>query len=78
MVLFYFGKQIPYYILFPTYRFNLIVNTAVCLTVTVLSTFLPRTEYALVGITMGMLFYVFSNNRWVLSKDVSQYLRQEA
>jgi hypothetical protein len=25
-----------------------------------------------------MLFYVYSNYRWVLSKDVSQYLRQEA
>lgn len=78
MVMFYLGKEIPYYILFPTYRFNLVVNTTVCIAITVFSTFLPRTEYALVGITMGMLFYVYSNYRWVLSKDVSQYLRQEA
>lgn len=78
MVMFYLGKEIPYYILFPTYRFNLVVNTVVCIAVTVASTFLPRTEYTLVGITMGMLFYVFSNYRWVLSKDVSQYLRQDA
>lgn len=77
MVMFYLGKEIPYYILFPTYRFNLIINTVVCIAVTVVSTFLPRTEYALVGITLGMLFYVFSNYRWVLSKDVSQHLRQE-
>lgn len=78
MVLFYIGKQIPYYILFPVYRFNLVVNTIVCIAITVVSTFLPRTEYTLVGITIGMLFYVFSNYRWTLSKDVSQYLRQEA
>lgn len=74
MTLFYLGKQIGYYLAFPTIRNIIVINTVVCLSVTIFSTFLPRPEYALIGITLGMLFYVYSNFRWTLTKDVSEFL----
>ena len=74
LVLFYLGKQIAYWVAFPPYRPNLVINTVVCVGVTVGSTFLPRPEHALIGMTLGLLFYVFSNFRWTLTRDVSEYL----
>ncbi|MEM6452251.1 MAG: low temperature requirement protein A [Cyanobacteria bacterium P01_D01_bin.105] len=74
MTLFYLGKQISYYLAFPTIRRILMINTVICIGVTVLSTFLPRPEYMLIGITLGMLFYVYSNFRWTLTKDFSEFL----
>ncbi|NER81814.1 MAG: low temperature requirement protein A [Leptolyngbya sp. SIO1D8] len=74
MTLFYLGKQISYYLAIPTVRSIIVINTVVCISVTVFSTFLPRPEYTLIGITLGMLFYVYSNFRWTLTKDVSEYL----
>ena len=74
MTLFYLGKQISYYLAFPTVRRIIVINTVVCISVTVFSTFLPRPEYTLIGITLGMLFYVYSNFRWTLTKDVSEFL----
>ncbi|NES23140.1 MAG: low temperature requirement protein A [Symploca sp. SIO3E6] len=76
MTLFYLGKQISYYLAFPTARTIIIINTVVCISVTVFSTFLPRPEYMLIGITLGMLFYVYSNFRWTLTKDFSEYLAE--
>ena len=64
MILFYLGKQISYYLAFPTVRRIIVTNTIFCISVTVFSTFLPRPEYTLIGITLGMLFYVYSNFRW--------------
>ena len=77
MVLFYLGKQISYYYVFPIFRINIVINTLVCVAVTVGSTFLARLEYALIGMTLGLLFYVYSNYRWTLSKDVSEFLVDE-
>ena len=74
MTLFYLGKQISYYLAFPTIRRILVINTIVCISITIVSTFLPRPEYTLIGITMGMLFYVYSNFRWTLTQDVSEFL----
>ncbi len=74
MTLFYFGKQTSYYLAFPNVRSIIVINTIVCISVTVLSTFLPRPEYTLIGITLGLLFYVYSNFRWTLTKDVSEFL----
>ena len=33
-------------------------------------------QYTLIGITVGMLFYVYSNFRWTLTKDVSEFLAE--
>ena len=77
MSLFYLGKQITYYLAFPIYRINLLINTIVCISVTTLSTFLPRTEYVLIGMTLGMFFYVYSNFKWTLTKDVTPFLIDE-
>lgn len=74
MLLFYIGKQIPYYVLFPPFRLNIVINTVVCIGITIFSVFLPRTEYALIGMTLAMLFYTYANLKWTISKDVSEYL----
>lgn len=75
MCLFYIGKQIPYYLLFPNVRINIIINSAVCISISILSVFLPRSEYALMGMTVAMIFYSMSNSIWVLRKDVAPYLK---
>lgn len=77
MTLFYFGKQIIYYTAFPVYRKNIIINSVVCIGVTFASSFLPKLEYAMIGITLGMFFYVYSTFRWILTKDVGPYLVKE-
>lgn len=74
LTLFYLGKQMVYWAAFPPFRVNLLINSVVCIGVTIGSTFLPRPEYAVMGMTAGLLFYVFSNFRWTLTKDVSDYL----
>ncbi len=74
MALFYLGKQIGYFHVFPPWRVNILVNSAICIAITVASTFLPRAEYALMGATLGMLIYSLSNFRWTLPKDVSRHL----
>lgn len=75
MCFFYIGKQTVYYIFLPPFRLNLMLNTAVCVAITVASTFLPQPEYALMAITLGMAYYTFANFKWTLSKDVSDYLQ---
>ena len=74
MALFYLGKQISYYLAFPPVRRIIVINTVVCISVTIVSTFLPRPEYTLIGVTLGLLFYVYSNFRWTLTTDVSKFL----
>lgn len=74
LTLFYLGKQLVYWAVFPPFRINLLINSIVCIGVTVASTFLPRPEYALMGLTAGLFFYVFSNFKWTLTRDVSPYL----
>ncbi|MEM9290472.1 MAG: low temperature requirement protein A [Acidobacteriota bacterium] len=78
LTLFYLGKQITYYYVLPIYRPNILINSTVCLAITVASTFLSRPEYALVGMTFGLFFYVYSNIRWTLTKDATEYLIPEA
>lgn len=75
MCLFYLGKQIPYYILFPVLRTYIIINSVICVAITIISTFLPRTEYSLMGMTLAMLIYSMFNLYWVLPKDTSAYLK---
>jgi len=74
MCSFYFGKQLIYYISLPVFRVNIIINSLACITITVLSTFLPKPEYALFGMTVGMLFYTYANKKWATGKDVSDLL----
>ncbi len=74
---YYIGKQIPYMVAFPNRRVGIIINTIVCIGITYLSTLLPRIEYSLIGMTIGMLFYVFSTFKWVISVNVDQYLEDE-
>ena len=74
MTLFYLGKQITYFTVLPIYRPNILINSTVCLTLTIASTFLERPEHALLGMTLGLFFYVYSNLRWTLTKDATPYL----
>ena len=77
MTLFYLGKQITYFSVLPVYRPNIVINSTVCLAITVASTYLARPDHALMGMTLGMFFYVYSNLRWTLTKDASAYLVAE-
>lgn len=77
MTLFYLGKQITYFQVLPIYRPNILINSTVCIAITVSSTFLGRPEHSLVGMTLGMFFYVYSNLRWTLTKDATPYLVAE-
>ena len=78
MTLFYVGKQISYFITIPPYRINTLINSAVCIGVTAASTYLPRAEWTLLGATLGMIFYAYSNFRWTFHKDALPYLEAEA
>lgn len=71
---FYLGKQVIYHVCFPPFRKMIYINTAVCITLTIASTFLPRIEFALMGITGAMLFYVYSTFKWLLPNNIDKYL----
>lgn len=77
MTLFYVGKQVSYFVAIPPYRINKVMNSAICIGVTAASTYLPRAEWALVGATLGMIFYAYSNFRWTFKKDALPYLDAE-
>ena len=77
-VLFYLGKQIPYFIAFPPYRVSNVVNTLICVGITVIATFLPRPEYSLIMMCFGMFVYVQLNLRWTIPlHNVDAYLVAE-
>jgi hypothetical protein len=76
MVFFYLGKQIPYWYAFPPWRKPIIGNTFICVGITVASSFLPRIEYSLIGMTLGMLTYVFLTFKRILSVNVDTYLEE--
>jgi low temperature requirement protein LtrA len=78
MTLFYVGKQISYFVAIPPYRINKLINSVVCTGVTVAATYLPRAEWALFGVTLGMIYYAYSNFRWTFRKDALPYLHPEA
>jgi len=74
LVFFYLGKQIPYWFAFPPWRSAIVSNTIVCVVITVGSTFLPQIELSLLGMTLGMLVYVFLTFKRILSVDVDIHL----
>jgi low temperature requirement protein LtrA len=78
LVFFYLGKQIPYWYAFPPWRKAIISNTIICVGITVGSSFLPRIEYAMLGMTMGMLIYVYLTFKRILAVNVDAYLEKEA
>ncbi len=71
---FYLGKQIPYWYAFPPWRSAILINTLVCVSITIASSLLPAIEYSLIGMTVGMFVYVYLTFRRILSVDVSAYL----
>lgn len=71
---FYMGKQIPYWYAFPPWRKAILSNTCICVAITVGSTLLPSVEYSLIGMTVGMLVYVYLTFRRILTVDVTEYL----
>lgn len=77
MSFFYIGKQTVYIVFIPPFRKRMTINTLVCIFITIASTFLPKMEYTLVGITIGMLFYTFANFKFILTKDISEYVTKE-
>lgn len=78
MMFFYLGKQIPYYLLFPNMRRELILNSVVVVSITIISTFLPAIEYTLIGMTLGLFYYVYANMMLLKTKDVSAYINEES
>ena len=77
MSFFYVGKQTVYVVFLPPFRKIMTINTLVCISITIGSTFLPKIEYALVGITIGMLYYTLANFKFTLTKDISEYVSKE-
>lgn len=77
LVFFYLGKQIPYWYAFPPWRKAIISNTFICISITVASSFLPKIEYSLIGMTLGMLVYVYLTFKRIISVNVDQYLAEE-
>lgn len=79
ILFFYLGKQIPYFLAFPPYRVSNVVNTVVCVGITILATFLSRPEYSLLMMCLGMFVYVQLNLRWTIPlHNVDAYLVGEA
>ena len=74
MCFFYVGKQTIYFKFLPPFRKPIVINTLICVFITVGSTFLPKIEYALIGVTIGMLYYTIGNFKFTLTKDVSRFL----
>lgn len=74
MCFFYIGKQTIYFKFLPPFRKPIVINTLICVLITVGSTYLPKIEYALIGVTIGMLYYTIGNFKFTLTKDVSRFL----
>jgi len=77
LVFFYLGKQILYWYAFPPWRRVIISHTFICVSITVASSFLPKIEYSLIGMTLGMLVYVYLTFKRIISVNVDQYLVEE-
>ncbi len=74
LVLFYVGKQVPYFYAFPPVRINILINTAVCLGITFGAAQLTEPAWSLAGLALGLLVYVGLNLRFTLRKDFSPYV----
>jgi len=77
IMLFYVGKQVPYFVAIPVFRKNILINSGGCILITVATVFLDKASWVLMGIACAMAWYVFSNLRWTLAKDASAYLEKE-
>ena len=77
LLLFYLGKQIPYWYAFPPWRRVIITNSLICVAITVASSWLPRIEYSMLGMTLGIFVYVYLGFRRVMTVDVSDYLEKQ-
>lgn len=77
MTMFYIGKQIPYMYLFASMRKGIVINTITCIVITYFCGFFFKVHYATSAVMIAMLFYVFSNMKWVIPKDFSEYLDKE-
>lgn len=74
VMLFYLGKQVGYFAAFPPMRKPILMNSSVCILLTIVATFLPNVELTLAGMLVALAYYVGSNMRFTLTKDVSAYL----
>lgn len=74
---FYLGKQIAYFTAIPIYRKNILLNSTGCVLISLGAAFLPTSAAVLGGVAVAMIYYVFSNYRWTLTKDASAYLESE-
>lgn len=72
IVIFFLGKQVPYYILFPKIRKYIILNTGIVFVLTALSLLLPRHEWILIGVTVTLFVYIFSTFRYMIDEDIAQ------
>ena len=75
LVMFYLGKQTPYFLAYPPYRVPTVVTTLVCVAITLLATQLPRPEYSLLMMCFGLFVYVQLNIHWKIPRhNVDAYL----
>lgn len=68
MVVFYLGKQIPYYVKFAAVRHHIWINSSVTLALCTGSLFLPDNTSILIGLTVALLVYVLLNFLTVIQK----------
>lgn len=74
ILFYYLGKQIAYYTAIPIYRKNILINSSACVAISLLAGFLPNPAAVLCGVSLAMVYYVFSNYRWTLSRDASEFI----
>ncbi|MNO92378.1 Bacterial low temperature requirement A protein (LtrA) [compost metagenome] len=78
LVLFYIGKQAPYFTAYPPYRISKVANTLVCVSITVIATLLPQAEYSLLMMCLGIFVYVQLNLRWTIPlHNIDEYIVTE-
>ena len=55
----------------------IIANSLICVAITVASSWLPRIEYSMLGMTLGIFVYVYLGFKRVMTVDVSEYLEKQ-
>lgn len=75
MTLFYIGKQIPYLVAFPPYRWGIIFQSIVSIAITAIASFCSKIEYSLIIMSFGLFVYIQLNVRWLIPKfNIDEYL----
>ncbi|MED7787681.1 low temperature requirement protein A [Francisella sp. 19X1-34] len=75
MALFYIGKQIPYLVAFPPYRWGIVFNSIVSISITAIASFCPKIEYSLIIMSLGLFVYIQLNVCWLIPTfDIDEYL----